>query len=85
VAAKIAAGDLSSAIEIRNDDEIGQLLASFKNMQASLQSIVAEIKDIVEASVQGDFSKKIDIKGKQGYTRTLSELLNQLATVTNDA
>ena len=84
VAAKIAAGDLSSTIDIRNNDEIGQLLASFKNMQASLQSIVAEIKDIVEASVQGDFSKKIDTKGKQGYTRTLSELLNQLATVTND-
>ena len=84
VAARISAGDLSSAIDIRNNDEIGQLLASFKNMQASLQAIVAEIKDIVEASVQGDFSKKIDMTGKQGYTKELSDLLNQLATVTHD-
>ncbi len=84
VAGKIAAGDLSSTIDIRSNDEIGQLLASFKNMQASLQSIVAEIKDIVEASVQGDFSKKIDMTGKQGYTKELSDLLNQLATVTNN-
>jgi len=82
VAAKIAAGDLSSTIDIKNNDEIGQLLASFKNMQASLQSIVAEIQQIVEASVQGDFSKKIDMSGKAGYTKTLSELLNQLSNVT---
>ena len=84
VAGKIAMGDLSSAIDINSNDEIGQLLASFKIMQASLQSIVAEIKDIVEASVQGDFSKKVDLKGKQGYNKNLSELLNQLASVTDD-
>ena len=83
VAAKIAAGDLSSTIDIRNNDEIGQLLASFKNMQASLQSVVAEIKDIVEAAaVRGDFGVKMNMDGKAGYTRELSELLNQLSNVT---
>ncbi|MDP2694629.1 MAG: methyl-accepting chemotaxis protein, partial [Gallionella sp.] len=83
VAAKIAAGDLSSTIDIRNNDEIGQLLASFKNMQASLQSIVAEIQSVVEAAAnRGDFSVKMDMNGKQGYTKTLSELLNQLSNVT---
>ncbi len=85
VAAKISRGDLSSAIEIRSNDEIGQLLVSFRNMQASLQSVVAEIKHIVEAAaVRGDFSVKMGLEGKAGYTKELSELLNQLSTVTNE-
>src|SRR5574340_1669213 len=83
VAGRIAAGDLSSVIEIRNNDEIGQLLASFRNMQTSLQSIVAEIKGIVEAAaLRGDFSVKMDLGGKARYMKELSELLNQLSRVT---
>jgi len=52
-------------------------------MQDSLRAIVGEIKNIVEAAaVRGDFSVKMDLSGKAGYTKELSELLNQLSTVT---
>jgi methyl-accepting chemotaxis protein len=79
VAGKIAAGDLSSHIDIQSNDEIGQLLTSFQSMQVSLQSVIAEIHDVVDASVHGDFSIRMDLKGKQGFSKTLSDQLNQLS------
>lgn len=78
VAGKISAGDLSGHIDIQSNDEIGQLLAAFKNMQISLQSIVAEIHDVVDAAVHGDLRIRMDLQGKHGYSRNLSEQLNQL-------
>jgi methyl-accepting chemotaxis protein len=50
----------------------------------SLTKVVAEIQAIVEAAAnKGDFSVKMDMAGKQGYTRELSELLNRLSNVTD--
>jgi len=80
---KISAGDLSMDLAV-NAGDTSSLLYSMKVMQDSLREIVAEIQQIVEASVQGDFSKKIDMSGKSGFTKTLSELLNRLAAVTDD-
>jgi methyl-accepting chemotaxis protein len=81
---KIAIGDLSHSLAIRPGDT-SSLLYSLKNMQDSLRAIVAEIKNIVEAAaVRGDFSVKMDMKGKAGYTSELSELLNRLSDVTGE-
>ena len=82
---KIAAGDLSIDLEIKPGDTVS-LLYSLKIMQDSLRSIVAEIKNIVEeAAVHGSFSTKMEMEGKAGYTRELSELLNQLSDITGSA
>ena len=79
---KIAGGDLSMELALKPGDN-SSLLYSLKTMQDSLRSIVAEIKNIVEAAaIRGDFSVKMDLTGKAGYTKTLSELLNQLSNVT---
>ncbi len=79
---KIAAGDLSMTLALKPGDT-SSLLYSLKVMQDSLRTIVAEIKSIVEAAaVRGDFGVKMDITGKQGYTKELSELLNQLSNIT---
>jgi methyl-accepting chemotaxis protein len=83
VAQKISAGDLNSNIVIEREDEIGLMLVALVAMQDNLKSIVAEIKGIVEAAaVRGDFSVKMDLNGKAGYTKELSDLLNQLSDVT---
>ncbi|TAN68152.1 MAG: methyl-accepting chemotaxis protein [Methylobacter sp.] len=74
---KIASGDLSTDLMLKPGDN-SSLLYSMKTMQDSLRSIIAEIHGVVEAAVQGDFSKAMDMSGKAGYTQTLSELLNQL-------
>lgn len=80
----IASGDLSSTIKIEGDDEVGQQLKAMQAMQTSLRNLVSEIKTIVQAAVRGDFSIKMNMDNKMGYTRELSELLNQL-TETVDA
>jgi methyl-accepting chemotaxis protein len=82
VANRIAQGDLSSQITITSQDETGKLLQALQVMQDSLRAIVAEIKNIVEAAaIRGDFSVKMDLNGKQGYTKELSDLLNSLSNV----
>lgn len=81
---KIANGDLAHNLEVKNGDTTS-LLHSLKVMQDSLRSIVAEIKNIVEAAaVRGDFSVKMTAEGKAGYTKELSDLLNRLSNVTED-
>ncbi|MFA7241347.1 MAG: MCP four helix bundle domain-containing protein, partial [Sulfuricellaceae bacterium] len=78
---KIAGGDLSMELEIRPGDTTS-LVYSLKVMQDSLRKIVGEIKNIVEAAaLRGDFSVKMDLSGKAGYTKELSELLNSLSNV----
>ncbi len=81
---KIAAGDLTAELALKPGDT-SSLLYSLKTMQDSLRAIVAEIQAIVQAAVQGDFSRKMDMNGKAGYTKTLSELLNQLSNTVDDA
>ncbi|MYM67232.1 HAMP domain-containing protein [Pseudoduganella sp. FT55W] len=44
VARTVADGDLSSEIQVRTRDEIGQLSAALKDMNASLISIVSEVR-----------------------------------------
>ncbi|WP_034300259.1 methyl-accepting chemotaxis protein [Herbaspirillum sp. RV1423] len=44
VAQSVAAGDLSSEVEVTSGDEIGQLLAALKDMNGSLTNIVAEVR-----------------------------------------
>ncbi len=78
---KIAAGDLTAELALKPGDN-SSLLYSLKTMQDSLRAIVAEIKGIVEAAaIRGDFSVKMNLTGKQGYTIELSDLLNSLSNV----
>jgi methyl-accepting chemotaxis protein len=80
---KISRGDLSVDLKINSGDS-SSLLYSMKIMQDSLRQIVSEIKTIVEAAaIKGDFSIKIDLNGKAGYTQELSNMLNRLSDVTD--
>ncbi|HEX8962116.1 MAG TPA: MCP four helix bundle domain-containing protein, partial [Rhodocyclaceae bacterium] len=81
----IAAGDLSTVIVVDSSEETGLLKAAMKSMQDNLVKIVGEIRDIVAAANRGDFSTKMDLAGKAGYTKELSELLNQLSDTVDTA
>ena len=82
---KIANGDLSANLVIKPGDTTS-LVYSLKTMQDSLRGIVAEIKLIVEdAAVRGTFSYKMKQEGKAGYTKELSDLLNQLSDTIDGA
>ena len=45
IARTVASGDLTSRIEVDSTDETGQLLAALKEMNASLQQIVGQVRD----------------------------------------
>ncbi|WP_288379687.1 methyl-accepting chemotaxis protein [uncultured Massilia sp.] len=45
VAQNVAAGDLRTTIDVRSDDETGQLLQALKDMTGSLQTIVAQVRN----------------------------------------
>jgi methyl-accepting chemotaxis protein len=81
---KIAQGDLTANLEIKQGDTTS-LVYSLKTMQDSLRSIVGEIRNIVAAANKGDFSIKMDLNGKAGYTKELSDLLNQLSDTVDGA
>ena len=85
VANRIASGDLSSNITLTGGDEVGQQLKAMHLMQTHLQNLVSEIKSIVQAAVLGNFSIKMTLNNKAGYTKELSELLNQLTDTVNTA
>jgi methyl-accepting chemotaxis protein len=80
IANKIALGDLSNKIALKTGDT-SSLLAALKDMQDKLIGVVGEIRQIVAAASKGDFSTKMDLSDKAGYTKDLSELLNQLSNV----
>ncbi|MGL4996912.1 MAG: methyl-accepting chemotaxis protein, partial [Deefgea sp.] len=80
----LAAGDLTQSISKDYPGLFGQTKNGVNATVASLKKIVAEIEHTVEAAAnKGDFSVKIHLGDKQGYTLRLSELLNQLSTVTD--
>ena len=77
-AQRIAEGDLTSRIDVIQNDETGDLLRALSCMQDSLQQIVGEIKSVVHAGEQGDFTHSIDLNGKSGFGRDIGESLNRL-------
>ncbi|WP_460510461.1 methyl-accepting chemotaxis protein, partial [Hydrogenophaga soli] len=84
IANRISAGDLSSRIQLPPGDT-RSVLAAMKSMQDSLIGVVAEIREVVAAANKGDFTTKMNLKGKAGYTQDLSELLNQLSDTVDTA
>jgi methyl-accepting chemotaxis protein len=58
---------------------------TIEQLRANLRRIVSEIQGITAAANKGDFSVKLDLTGKQGFPRTLSELLNQLSDTVDTA
>ncbi len=83
VANALANGDLNQKISKEYPGVFGQTRNGVNNIVDALVKVVAEIQGIVEAASRGDFSARMDMNGKQGYTRTLSQLLNQLSDVTD--
>jgi methyl-accepting chemotaxis protein len=84
VATALSNGDLSQKITKDYPGVFGQTKVGVNSTVDSLTKIVDEIKNIVEdAAVRGNFSTKMDLNGKAGYTKTLSDLLNQLSDVSD--
>ena len=85
VAKALAQGDLSQKVTRDYQGAFNEVKQSVNTTADSLTGIVAEIKNIVAAANKGDFSTKMNLNGKAGYTKELSELLNQLSDTVDTA
>ncbi|MEI7429791.1 MAG: methyl-accepting chemotaxis protein [Betaproteobacteria bacterium] len=84
VSQALANGDLSQKIEKSYPGLFGQTSEGVNQTVTALSAVVEEIRDVVDAANRGDFTTRMELAGKQGYTRTLSDLLNQLSDVTDN-
>jgi methyl-accepting chemotaxis protein len=85
VAEALAKGDLSQKVTRDYQGAFDQVKQSVNTTADSLTAIVDEIRDIVALANKGDFNTKMTLAGKTGYTKELSELLNQLSNTIDTA
>ncbi|MGC9456854.1 MAG: methyl-accepting chemotaxis protein [Halothiobacillaceae bacterium] len=79
----LADGDLSQTITKEYPGVFGQTKKGVNGTVMALTNVVDEIRGIVDAANQGDFSSRLDLAGKKGFAKEIAELLNQLAETTD--
>jgi methyl-accepting chemotaxis protein len=62
----IVKGDLSSTIEIKSNDEIGQLLGLMKIMQEKIKLLITDTTILSNAAVAGNLTTRIDATSHEG-------------------
>ena len=85
VASALAAGDLSQNVDAVYPGAFGQTASAVNATVSALVQVVDEVRSIVDAAAQGDFTHQIDTTGKQGYAKTLIDLLNRLSSTARQA
>ncbi|BDA78645.1 methyl-accepting chemotaxis protein [Leptospira kobayashii] len=82
---KLQIGDLSAQIASTSKDEIGQLLQSMKAMISKFNQMVEGQRKVVAAANEGNFNKRVDLAGLQGFQKEIGEGLNQLVITTGES
>ena len=85
VSRALAAGDLSVTIEKTYLGQFDRTTSAINSTVQALNAVIEDVQRLVDAAGQGNFSETIDTQTKQGYARTLGELLNGLNTTANTA
>lgn len=85
VASALAAGDLSQKVDAVYPGAFGQTASAVNATVSALVQVVDEVRSIVDAAAQGDFAQQIDTTRKQGYAKTLIDLLNSLSRTAEQA
>lgn len=79
VTSALSEGRLDTSIERRYQGQFGELVDNVTTMQQRLQAVIEQdIQRIVQAAVEGDLSKRIDLAGKEGFYHSLSSSVNNL-------
>lgn len=85
VVSALAAGDLSQRLDTAYPGAFGKTADAVNATVSALIEIIEEVRTIVDAAAQGDFAREIDTSSKQGYPKTLIDLLNSLSTTARRA
>ncbi|QKJ66380.1 MCP four helix bundle domain-containing protein [Deefgea piscis] len=83
VANALSVGDLSQTIQKEYPGLFGKAKDGVNHTVFALSSIVAEIESMVTAAAEhGNFSLRLDVKDKTGFSARIAHLLNRLSEVT---
>lgn len=83
IADALANGELNKKITKNYSGVFGETALAINNTVNELVKLVEEIDNIVYSGADcGDFSVKMSINGKKGYSKRLAELINQLFSTT---
>ncbi len=74
----IAAGDLSTNIDIRTEDETGQLLNAMKHVQGTLQSLLQDMDHMSQQHDAGDIDVHVDESKFQGDFQKMATGVNKM-------
>ena len=85
IARALAVGDLSQKVETEYPGTFGETAVAVNATVSALDQVLDEVRHVVNASSQGDFSQLMDADSKQGFAKTLAELLNSLCLTANEA
>jgi methyl-accepting chemotaxis protein len=81
-AGRIAQGDLNSRIDTSLGNS-GSVMHAMSQMQSALREIVGDIGKIVQSAERGDFSQRMDVRGRQGFGLDIGNALNRLMQVSD--
>lgn len=85
VADALAHGDLAQKIDQTYPGQFGQTATAVNATVSALNRTVADVRSLVDAAAsRGDFGQRMSLEGRQGYERTLAELLNHLCSMTEN-
>jgi methyl-accepting chemotaxis protein len=77
-AAKIAAGDMSFEVDADRTNEMGQLAASFQEVQNAVKSILSEVRRFEQSITAGDLTIRADAGRYEGDFSEIANGLNDI-------
>ena len=79
ISKKLSEGDLDVSIEVKSNDEIGELANSFTNMVRSLRGYISELSSVLGSIEKGD----LKITTSDNYKGNFIEMKNSLDNILN--
>jgi len=74
----LSRGDLKGRIVGNYEGDLQVLKTNVNDSLERLTLVMGETKQVTDTALQGDFSRQIDLNGKEGFFKELSEGLNQI-------
>ncbi|WP_018661573.1 methyl-accepting chemotaxis protein [Heyndrickxia acidiproducens] len=79
-ALNISNGDLTEEIDIRRNDEVGELAQSFKKMQDSLRDLLDQVDKSADMVVSSSEKLKTNVENTTAASREINEAVKQIAS-----
>ncbi len=73
----LAAGDFSNTIDIKTKDEMGKLALAFGKVASTIQNLIADMNELVQAAIEGRLSTRADTSKHEGDYKKIVDGVNK--------